>query len=210
MEMGEGYRFPTTKPGWSVAFPGDPQLSREVDDLIGVCESSLMDAALCLALFEATQAHQVDPRMPDWAPSWRPLFIYAREFVFALDTIGKSLNVIANETRLVEVRSAVDDFSKAIPTLTAVRDTAHHLEDRARGRDKHKKPLDLRPFTILGVDFPRGLYVGNLFGSSYGGTAGSGEHATVEVTTETLEVARRALQRVLDALPWEGAPQLSS
>ncbi|MEW6155731.1 MAG: hypothetical protein AB1673_17385 [Actinomycetota bacterium] len=76
----------------------------------------------------------------------RGAFLYAKVFLYALDTIGKTLRVLAGTTGTPATLEAIRQyFYDALPSLTAVRDTAHHMEDRARGVSRRGDPLILQP-----------------------------------------------------------------
>lgn len=137
----------------------------------------------------------------------RGVLIYAKVFLYALDTIGKTLRVLAETTgtpaTLEEIRH---NFYKALPSLTAVRDTAHHMEDRARGVGRQGTPMILQPVTNRMVNAPSGgvLILSSLNGNCFGSTMGDGRYGEVEVSVATMQVAQRAIQETLDAFAWRG------
>ncbi|MPW18985.1 hypothetical protein GCT13_19300 [Paraburkholderia sp. CNPSo 3157] len=60
-------------------------------------------------------------------------FIYARAFLYALDAFDKILGVLAKEDNVPEqVASLHVKMAAEFPHLRGVRNTAQHLEDRAR------------------------------------------------------------------------------
>ena len=73
-----------------------------------------------------------------------------------------------------------------------------------RGLDRNKKTLTLAPISNQMIEAPGGgVVVGDsLNGRSFGCTVDDGSYAEVEVTDETLEIAREAVQAIVDALPW--------
>jgi hypothetical protein len=77
-----------------------------------------------------------------------------------LDTLANILRVLAAEawapSALGQVRN---DWLAAFPQLKHVRDTAHHIEDRARGIDRNGKPLKLAPINNEMVNAPGGVLI---------------------------------------------------
>ncbi|TDL43819.1 hypothetical protein [Microbacterium oleivorans] len=137
----------------------------------------------------------------------REVFVHARTFVFALDSIEKALRVIA---RLPGVPSGVQNaeslWTKAFPDLKRIRDSAHHMEDRARGRGRWEKPLDLKP---IESDFVAGgaatvLSLGSLVDTKYMVTVDPGDLAGIEITLDTLLTAHQVVQATLDSFEWIG------
>lgn len=135
----------------------------------------------------------------------RAIFLYAQAFLFALDGIGKALKVLGSALWVpAAVMTAHDDFYRRLPTLTGVRDTSHHLEDRARGRNRRGKALALKPVMNTMVNAPGGgvLIIGSLNGNRYGSTMEDGSYGEVEVSAQSLAAAQSAIQTSIDALHW--------
>jgi hypothetical protein len=135
----------------------------------------------------------------------RVVFLFAQAFLFALDGIGKTLTALASTTWApATVKTARDDFYRSLPTLTGVRDTSHHLEDRARRRDRRGKQIALKPVMNTMISAPGGgvLILGNLNGNRYGSTMQDGSFGEVEVSAESLDTARSAIQSCIDAFNW--------
>lgn len=135
-------------------------------------------------------------------------FMYARAFLFALDSIEKVLKALAASDVPTAAAEARDDLLAALPTLTEVRNTAHHHEDRVRGLGRNRKPLGLKPIDAGGILAPGGAIVlDNLNGTRYGCTVNDGRFAEVDVTPASLFAARCAIQKVLDSVPWRDRDQ---
>ena len=135
-------------------------------------------------------------------------FLHARSFLYALDNIDKFLKVLANSDgapqRIAELHLQLkSDF----PDLTGVRNTSHHMEDRARGLDAQKvpQPLKLKP---VNADFIVGsqgdLILDNLHGSKYGCTKANGYYGVVDVSLDSLLKVQSIIQNVFDAFEWVG------
>lgn len=72
-------------------------------------------------------------------------FIYARAFLYALDAFDKFLGVLAKEENVPEgVAKFHAQIAEEFPHLRGVRNTAQHLEDRARSLGAGKNPQRLK------------------------------------------------------------------
>lgn len=190
-------------PGAFLDLP-DHAISGQVFSLLMVIESAFVDAAVALNLFESRTV--CNPPLPRQYEHRLP-FINARTFLYALDTIGKVLVVVAEQYNLPPQAKAVcDKFQTLFPTLTPLRDTAQHIEDRARGVGRGGKPITLQPITNMFINAPRGgvLAIDILQNNRYGSTMADGNYGEIEVSDATMEQVKECLQALLDALPWKG------
>lgn len=148
-------------------------------------------------------------RMPD-GYQFRLPFLYAHTVLYALDTISKTVEVLADMELPQGVADASHAFSAALPDLVQVRNSAHHMEDRARGLDSRRKPLVLQPIDNGAISAPSGgaLALSNLNGNLLGYTVSDGRHGEVEISAASVAAARTAIQGVLDALSWSGSPRI--
>lgn len=134
-------------------------------------------------------------------------FLHAQTFVSALAQVGRALRTLA---RLdlgdvhAEVLAACSDYDTAIPGLKNVRDSVEHAEDRLRGRNRKGQKLSLASVATSAIQAPGGVLIGGMLnGRSFGWTVDDGSYQEVEVSDATIEAARAAVQRALDALPWK-------
>lgn len=139
-------------------------------------------------------------------------FIYARAFLYALDAFDKFLGVLAKEERVpVEVAKFQQELAEAFPHLRGVRNTAQHLEHRARGlgAGRNPQPLDLKPIDNGLVNAPNGgvLVLNSLNGSKYGSTMSDGHYGEVDVSSESMQHLQKILQAVLSSFKWRGSKQ---
>lgn len=134
-----------------------------------------------------------------------PIF-YAKTFVFSLDALGKILGVLEHEdVAPEEVGDAHDRFKKSFGSVRNVRNSALHIEDRARGLDRNRDPLDLEPVDTQAIKAESGaLILNSLEGTSFGATSSDGKYERVDVTVESLREARDCLQDAIDAFDWSG------
>jgi hypothetical protein len=143
-------------------------------------------------------------RLPDSYERRFP-FIYAHAVVYALDAIGKTLKGLTSMGLPTGVTDAWNAYKSALPRLVDVRDSAHHIEDRARGLDRRGNPLVLHPVNNGMVSAPNGaLILSQLSGNMLGYTASDGHFREVEISTASVAAAQSAIQQVLDALTWRG------
>ena len=134
-------------------------------------------------------------------------FLHARTFLTSLAQLGRALHALAQlDTGEAqdEIAAARDAFEDALPALKPVRDSVEHAEDRMRGLDKRSTKMTLAPITNSAIHAPGGgVLVGDMLtGRHFGCTVEDGTYAEIEVSDATVEVARAAVQRVYDALPW--------
>ncbi|WP_211169167.1 hypothetical protein [Aromatoleum toluvorans] len=183
------------------------EISREIEQERGGCGSADWDAVRLEA--------EVRFKREKWANGGIPRefehnvpFVYARAFLYALDAFDKMLGVLARETgvpgELAEWHQKIED---AFPNLRGVRNTAQHIEDRARGlgAGKNPKPLDLKPVQNALINAPGGVLILNsLNGSRYGSTMADGHYGEVDVSPESMGRLQCILEGVLARFCWRG------
>ncbi len=135
-------------------------------------------------------------------------FLHARTFLTSLAQINRALIALA-ELDIGGSQQKIDaarvSFEAAIPGLKNVRDSIEHAEDRMRGMNRKRQKMTLAPITNSAIHAPGGgVLVGDMLnGRHFGCTTEDGSYQEVEVSDQTLEAARVAVQDVLDALPWK-------
>lgn len=138
-------------------------------------------------------------------------FLYARAFLYALDTFDKFLKVLSNYERApIEVKNAYQKMTEYFPNLRGVRNTVQHLEDRSRklGGGRNPKPLDLKPVDNGFINAPNGALILNcLNGSKYGSTMADGHYGEVDVSPESMNHLQTILTEVANSFKWKGSPQ---
>jgi len=137
-------------------------------------------------------------------------FIHARTFLYALDSIAKSLGVLSKTPGVpTGVDAALTAWTAAFPSVQAIRDSAHHMEDRTRGLGRNGKPLSLKSIDNQLAYAPSGALILNaLTNSRYGTTTASGDFEEVDVTPDSLEQARTIVQSTVQAFSWRGPVRL--
>jgi len=136
-------------------------------------------------------------------------FIHAHSFLYAIDGFGKFLEVIASEDGLPQaVCSIRDEFDRALPSLRKIRNSALHIEDRSRGfgtavQARKKEKMKLQPIKNRMIDAPHGaLMLSNLNGNKLGYTIDDGSYQEIEISPLTLNIAKEALQKLIDTFTW--------
>lgn len=138
------------------------------------------------------------------------LGMYGKSFVYALDTIGSSLGVLCktlpDNQSLQQIKQAWDSQFK---DLRSVRNSAHHLEDRALSRGYRGKPMTAKPYESEHITTPENvLLLGITEERRYGYTSSDGTYSAVDVTPETLKIVGDVVQGVINCLPWTGPKRI--
>lgn len=132
----------------------------------------------------------------------RYIELATRSFVYAVDSFGKFLDVLCSYKGIPqEIASLHNEFDARLPSVSKIRNSALHIEDRIRGyaswRDAKKgKKMDIKGF----------LGLSNLEGKRLCYTIDDGSYQCVDVTANTLDVLGDLLNRTLRAFVWEGPP----
>lgn len=138
-------------------------------------------------------------------------FIYAKSFIYSLDTIEKFLNVLKDiEGAPAEIKNIYADIAVCFPDLKKVRNTTQHLEARSQGlgAGRNPQPMDLQPVDNGSIKVHAGnLVLSNLSGSKFGSTMDNGHFGEVDVSPDSLEYMRDIIQRVLNSFNWSGPRQ---
>jgi len=158
---------------------------------------------------EARRSHWRAGELPRAYKSRLP-FLYARLFLFSLSSIGRLLEHVSKCDGVpVQARAAVRDFASAFPTLTALRDSSAHVDERVAGHARGRQ-IDLKPVENQFINAPGGgvLIVESLVGNRFTGTTADGGVAEIEVGVGSMKRVQECFQRLLDSLPWSGPGRL--
>lgn len=135
-------------------------------------------------------------------------FIYARAFLYALDSFEKFLNVLKQQPQVPQTVSELHvKFSSIFPQLRGVRNSAQHMEDRSRGlgAGKNPKPLELKPIENGTFSAPDGaIILDYLNGTKYGNTMADGHYGEVDVSPSSMKSLTSIFQSLLDSFEWKG------
>jgi len=168
--------------------------------------SSLSAEARFQTEMEARFRAEIAAKREDWEAGNLPKeyrnvlpFLYAKAFLYALDGIRKALQKLKQVDGMpAAVRSLVEAFDTALPTLRPVRNSTAHAEERRLGLDRRGDPLPLTAPVLV---------IESLAGTRFGGTMEDGTEGYVDVSMESLEQARTIVQAILDALSWKQGQQ---
>jgi hypothetical protein len=147
---------------------------------------------------------------------WRLPEIHARTVIYSLDEIGKTIAALAAMPNMPEgVTEAKAAFEREFPALVALRNSAHHEEDRIRGMagpaGGKKRPIVPQPITSASIEAPGGglLVLGNVANDQYGATTADGSFKELGINRATVEAAQQIIQKVLNSFSWKGSPSRS-
>lgn len=142
-------------------------------------------------------------------------FIHAHSFLSSVDSFYKYLSVISNETNLENIKVIKQQFEDAFPTLSRIRNSAQHSEDRIRGYGKpadlrKKIKMDLKPIDNGFIKAEGGvLALSNLNGNRLGYTIDDGSYQEFEVSEITLGKVADLFQSLINSFQWSGPTSIS-
>ncbi len=149
------------------------------------------EAALVLDLYQAS----IDSMraQPVTAPS-NLSHLYARCFVYALDTVRQLLKVIRDDPQLPSsAHNHCDTFLAEYENIRNLRNSLHHIEDRLRclgpGGSRISAPL---------------LLLGCFRNDHFGCTAADGTYAEIELSQATLRRAGTIIEDLIGSFTWLG------
>ena len=137
----------------------------------------------------------------------RLIFMHAKTFLYALDSIGKFFNVLCKSKNIPQdCCKAKDIFESAFPDLREVRNSTAHREDRSRGLGRKGQPLNPKPVSNRLIHAPGGgaLIIDSLNDNRFGSTLANGNYGEIEVSIESLLTARNCIQTVINSFRWTG------
>jgi hypothetical protein len=164
------------------------------------------------ARIEAKRARWRGGQLPDAYAKHRLPFLHAKSCLYALDTIAKVIRTLGRcrACRRESLRLRPTS-SLGFPTLVAIRNSAHHPEDRIRGvrggRGGRETPIVAQPILLRNAMYAPGggvIVLDFLNDNRYGGTLADGTYAEVEISAGTVTGAQQLIQQVLDAFSWRG------
>jgi len=143
-------------------------------------------------------------------------FIHAHSFLSSADTFSKYLSVLADETELAHVKNLKKQLEDTFPSLSKIRNSAQHSEDRSRGYGKpadvrKKVKMDLKPIDNGFIKAEGGgvLALSNLNGNRLGYTIDDGTYQEFEISQNTLGVVADLFQHLINGFQWTGPVEIS-
>lgn len=135
--------------------------------------------------------------------------LYAKGFLLSMHTIGKLLETIAQNghaDRPATVQAQVDCFRAKLPHVVGVRDSEMHKDERLQGMARNR-PINIQPIDNGVIRGGKMLVADTLNGTTFSATMADGHLGEVDVSEESLEIARECIQNVISAFKWEGHPR---
>ncbi len=201
--------FETLYPGtWLCS--EDEEWAWRVSHLFYYLESDLADAAVSLNLFESARQVRHEQLKAGWLVheyQARLESIHAHSYLYAVDAFGKMLDVLCRQDHIPEqVRTERERFHQAFPSLRDIRNSALHVEDRARGLDRKRKPIEPKPISNRMIEAPSGgvLVLSGLNVNRIGYTLADGSYAEIALSYKNTATVANVFQNVLNAFQWEG------
>jgi hypothetical protein len=192
MNPAELQKFDLTHPGHWIA-GSDRDWAWETSHVLDLLEGEFIRAVASYAMFESPTLSTTGDLRTESKYERCLNGISATAFVYSLDAISKLLSVLNNDLSAPEsVRLLISEYYGYFGTLRNIRDSAAHIEDRARGLDRHKMTLS-SPIIILGCVNQRRFEFTGSDGLCYG----------VEISEPTLLLAHRILQAIINAYAWD-------
>jgi hypothetical protein len=171
----------------------DRDEAAEAQRLLKLVETEFACAVVCCLRFEPITHESVRLRMNQSAYDRSLNYVYARQFVYSLDSISKILRVLASLGSVPEAASkSISEYGSLFGDLKQIRDSALHIEDRGRGLRKHGKRV---PSVVI--------ILGGFTGSRFDFTGEDGICYGVDISESTLAEAHNILQSIIDAFAWE-------
>lgn len=189
---------------FDLTFPGhwiegkDRDQAFQVQHILSLIQGLFIESVVSYALFQPITAENVRDYMNrfgrgDETPYERCLNgIYAKAFVFALDSIEKLLNrLVAMCNPPKEIKHLHEEYKKLFGHLKHIRDSAIHIEDRGRGKTRKQEPLDTH-IIVLGCFIER----------RYTFTGEDGRQYEIEISESTLRKAKSIIQEIINSYSW--------
>ena len=212
----------------------DRQKNYELNNLISMIEGDLIEASLAVNFFDeeylsgkhttlqynlemkkvshasdgeekmkAYEEMSVDPQ--SFIHSKRVLFMYAKIFLYNLDSIYKNLNVIENIDGLPQgVYNTINEFRSHFSTLHEVRNSLQHMEDRVRLKGPRNSPINPKLLQTNDLSILSGttFISSHLSDNKFIALLANGEYGEIEISTKTLTEASTMLQYLINELKW--------
>jgi hypothetical protein len=150
-----------------------------------------------LSLFEEINAPSLDDKLAltDAVLKNKQLrHLYAKSFVYALDTISQLVRVISELDQLpIAACDQCEIFLTEFDSCRDIRNSFQHIEDRLRGIGRNKKPIP-SPILILG----------GFHGNCFGATTSEGKYVDIEISSATISKAETILKNLIWCFNWLG------
>jgi hypothetical protein len=191
MQIPKLERFEFTHPGDWIS-GSDRAQAFETQGLLSLIETEFACAVASCLMFEPITIHNVEQFVTRSKYDRSLNIVYARAFVFSLDSISKILKVLRKQNDATAIREPISRYNDLFGHLKHIRDSVAHMEDRARAVDKDQKSI---PSTVI--------VLGAIRETSIDCTGANGKSYSVDVSETTLISAHEILQTIINAFAWE-------
>jgi hypothetical protein len=188
----------------------DENTAFEMQSAIAALGSEIGDAELSMDKFR-----ELGAQMTVIQPATNPIFwrvareqkLHAKSFIFAVDNFLKLFKKTAAMPAFPDGAEAIlAKLFTDIPNVLDVRNSLHHIEDRAHGEGPGGRKIKPHPIDTSGIKVEPGsslLLIGvNIYGNRVGNTAADGEFKEVEISEKTLTAMCAALQELINCFAW--------
>lgn len=188
---------------FDLSFPGrwvdgdDRDWAFEVQRILYLVQGLFAEAVAAYALFQPLTRENIDEYLrceERLSPYERCLNqLYAKAFVFSLNSIGQLLRQLSNNTKSPSgARTLHDEYVGHFGHLKHIRDSAIHIEDRGLGRNRDLQALKT-PFIILGCFMERRFFFTGEDGKQYG----------IDISQKTLLMAKAIIRKIIESYTWK-------
>lgn len=185
-------KFDLTYPGHRISGP-DPDWAFEIVHLLSLVEDEFICAVASYSMFEPVTRNNLDSTTKQSKYVSCLNTIYARMFVYSLNSITEILKVLKTYGNLpVAVPTLISQYNSLFGNLKHIRDSVAHIENRGRALDKKGNTI---PATII--------VLGAFNGRRFEFTGGDGTCYGVDISESILLAAQGILQSIINAYNWE-------
>ena len=137
----------------------------------------------------------------------RHTFVHAHSFVYSLDRYYKILRALENIKPIASIAlKTISDFKSKFPSITEVRNSAQHFEDRYKQK-AFGKDIISKPFSVDNLNFPDGnvYMVSTFINDKLTYTSANGSLGSVDISDTSLISVVANFQDLISSLSWTGA-----
>jgi len=188
MDNSELAKFDLIYPGHRIS-GSDRDKAFEIAHLLSLAESEFICAVASYSMFEPMTRNNIDSKIERSKYIDYLNTIYARMFVYSLNSITEILKVLKGYSNLpAAIPILISEYKSIFGNLKHIRDSAAHIENRGRALDKKGNKI---PSTII--------VLGGFNERRFDFTSSDGKCYGVEISESTLLQAHRILQSIINA-----------
>lgn len=185
-------KFDLTYKGHWISCP-DRDWAFDIAHLLSLIESEFICAVASYSMFDPITINNYDSRKNQSQYTNCHNTIYAKMFVYSLNSIMEILNVLNKFNNLpVAVPKLISEYKKIFGNLKHIRDSFAHIENRGRALDKNGNKI-AATIIVLGAFNERRFEF----------TGGDGKCYGVDISEPILLAAHKIIQSIINAFDWE-------